>query len=184
VVRSHGFEVEPTFAWRQQLRIGREQNPPNRVCDAVMEPSRHADWPRSLLGPCVPAQNLGPQRANLLDPCRSALNAGMRISLHSDYNVTSVAPLGFIQTAVTRVMRDGGEVLNPNDRITVHQALKAVTLDAAWQCRKDDITGSIEPGKCADFAVLEKDPTAVDPTTIKSIKVVEIWLDGYKRYAA
>jgi predicted amidohydrolase YtcJ len=66
----------------------------------------------------------------------------------------------------------------------IQQALKAVTLDAAWRCRKEDITGSIEPGKCADFAVLEKDPTAVDPTTIKSIKVVETWLDGYKRHAA
>jgi predicted amidohydrolase YtcJ len=98
--------------------------------------------------------------------------------------VTPVAPLEFIQTAVTRIMRDGGEVLNPDERITVQQALKAVTLDAAWQCRKDDITGSIEPGKCADFAVLEKDPTAVNPTTIKSIKLVETWLDGYKRYMA
>jgi Amidohydrolase family len=56
--------------------------------------------------------------------------------------------------------------------------LKAVTLDAAWRCRKEDITGSIEPGKCADFAVLEKDPTAVDPTTIKSIKS---WRPGSMR---
>ena len=127
---------------------------------------------------------LGTERANLYDPCKSALDAGLRISFHSDYNVTPIAPLEFIQTAVTRVMRDGGEVLNPNERITVQQALKAVTLDAAWQCRRDDITGSIEPGKCADFAVLEKDPTVVDPTTIKSIKVVETWLDGYKRHAA
>jgi predicted amidohydrolase YtcJ len=42
----------------------------------------------------------------------------------------------------------------------------------------------IEPGKCADFAVLKKDSTAVDPTAIKSIKVVETWLDGYKRCGA
>ena len=124
---------------------------------------------------------LGPRRANLYDPCRSALEAGLRITLHSDYNVTPIAPLHFIETAVTRVMRDGGGVLNPDERITAQQALKAVTLDAAWQCRKDDITGSIEPGKCADFVVLEKDPTAVDPATIASIKVVETWLGGYKR---
>jgi predicted amidohydrolase YtcJ len=98
-------------------------------------------------------------------PCRSALKAGLRITLHSDYNVTPVVPLEFTWTAVTRVMRDGGEVLNPDERITVQQALKAVTLDAAWQCRKNDITGGIEPGKCADFAVLENDPTAVHPTS-------------------
>ena len=57
-------------------------------------------------------------------PCRSALKAGLRITLHSDYNVTPVVPLEFTWTAVTRVMRDGGEVLNPNERITVQQALK------------------------------------------------------------
>jgi predicted amidohydrolase YtcJ len=59
-----------------------------------------------------------------------------------------------------------------------------VTLDAAWQCRMDDITGSLEPGKQADLVRLEKDPTAVQPTSIKSIKVVETWLEGEKRYQA
>jgi len=48
----------------------------------------------------------------------------------------------------------------------------------------DDITGSLEPGKQADLVILEKDPTVVQPTFIKSIKVVETWLDGEKRYQA
>jgi len=127
---------------------------------------------------------LGPERANLYDPCASALKGGLRISFHSDWNVTPIEPLRYIQNAVTRVMRDGGEVLNPAERVTAEQAIKAITLDAAWQCRMDDIAGSLEVGKRADLVVLEKDPTAVGPATIRSIAVLETWLDGARRYSA
>ena len=51
------------------------------------------------------------------------------------YNVTNILPLLSLQTPVTRKMRDGGEVLNPGERITAEPALRAVTIDAAWQCR-------------------------------------------------
>ncbi|MGH2602636.1 MAG: amidohydrolase, partial [Dehalococcoidia bacterium] len=127
---------------------------------------------------------LGPERVNLYDPCASALAGGLRVSLHSDYDVTPIEPLRYIENAVTRVMRDGGDVLNPAERITVEQAIKAVTLDAAWQCRIDDVAGSLETGKRADLVILEKDPTAVDPSTIRSIAVMETWLDGARRYSA
>jgi cytosine/adenosine deaminase-related metal-dependent hydrolase len=61
-------------------------------------------------------------------------------------------------------MNEGGGVFFADERIPVEAALRAVTIDAAWQCRMDDIIGSLEPGKCADLALLECDPTAVDPT--------------------
>lgn len=127
---------------------------------------------------------LGPQRADLYDPCRSALAGGLRISLHSDFNVTTIEPLRYIDNAVNRRMRDGGEVLNPEECISVEQALRAVTIDAAWQCRVDDIVGSLEYGKYADMVILDRDPLMMDPASVLELKVMETWLQGERRYAA
>ncbi len=126
---------------------------------------------------------LGPERAAFYDPCASALAAGLRISLHSDWNVTPLEPLRYVEDAVTRIMAENGEVLNPGERIGVEAALRAVTLDAAWQCRADDVTGSIEVGKYADLVVLEEDPTAVEPTAISRIAVSETRLAGQVRFS-
>jgi predicted amidohydrolase YtcJ len=81
-------------------------------------------------------------------------------------------------------MREGGGALNAAERITVEQALRAVTIDAAWQCRMDHIVGSLEPGKYADLVVLDRDPGSVDPTEIGAIKVLETWFEGRRRFAA
>lgn len=124
---------------------------------------------------------LGPERARCYDPCASALGAGLRVSLHSDWNVTPLEPLRYVEDAVTRIMAEGGEVLNADECIPVEAALRAVTIDAAWQCRADDITGSIEVGKYADLVLLEEDPTTVDPTTISNIAVSETRLTGQPR---
>lgn len=121
---------------------------------------------------------LGAERAGRYDPCASALGGGLRISLHSDWNVTPIGPLRCVEDAVTRRMAENDEVLNPVERIGVEDALRAVTLDAAWQCRADDVTGSIEVGKYADLAVLDADPTQVDPSTLASIEVSGTWLAG------
>ena len=56
-------------------------------------------------------------------------------------------------------------------KITVDEALYAITLGAAFTLQMDDELGSIEAGKCADFAVLEDDPTTVDPVKLKDVKV-------------
>ncbi|WP_139974121.1 amidohydrolase [Ochrobactrum sp. CGA5] len=126
---------------------------------------------------------LGPERARFYDPCASALAAGLKISLHSDWNVTPIEPLRYVEDAVTRVMNEGGDVFFPEERIPVDAALRAVTIDAAWQCHMEDQIGSLEAGKFADFAILEEDPTAPD-VKIGKIKVSETWMDGAKRYAA
>lgn len=126
---------------------------------------------------------LGPERANRLDPCASALKGGLRPTVHSDWNVTEIGPLRMVENAVTRTMRDGGEVLNPAESVSVEAALRMVTADAAWQCRQD-FTGAIIAGKSADLVVLDKDPTKVDPSTIRNIAVRETWLDGERRYQA
>jgi predicted amidohydrolase YtcJ len=123
---------------------------------------------------------LGAERAERLDPAGSLVRLGMPFSLHCDAGTTPVGPLSYVQTAVTRMMRDGGEVLGPDQRVSVDEALKAVTSYPAWQLRMDHLVGSLEVGKQADLVLLDRDPRAVDPTTIGSIKVVETWLDGQR----
>lgn len=125
---------------------------------------------------------LGPQRAQFYDPCASALAAGLRISLHSDWNVTPIEPLRYVENAVTRVMNEGGGVFFRNERIPVEAALRAVTIDAAWQCHMDDKVGSIEPGKFADLTILEENPLTTK-NAIGKIRVSETWMDGKQRYA-
>jgi predicted amidohydrolase YtcJ len=120
----------------------------------------------------------GAARAGRLDPVASARRHGLRPTLHSDYNVTDIDPLLSVQTAVTRVMRDGGEVLNAEECDSVEAALRAVTIDAAWQTHSDDVIGSIEVGKYADLVVLDADPQLVDPHTIGAIGVVATYLAG------
>jgi predicted amidohydrolase YtcJ len=124
---------------------------------------------------------LGPERARFYDPCASALRGGLRISLHSDWNVTPLEPLRYVEDAVTRIMNEGGDTFFAEERVPVEAALRAVTIDAAWQCRINDMVGSLEPGKLADLTLLEQDPTAVSPAKISTIKVSETWLAGEQR---
>ena len=126
---------------------------------------------------------LGPERARLYDPCASALRAGLRLSLHSDWNVTPIEPLRYVEDAVTRVMAEGGDVFFPEERISIEAALRAVTIDAAWQCHMDDQVGTLDQGKRADLVLLEQTPT--DPKVkIGKIKVSETWMDGVRRHAS
>jgi len=79
--------------------------------------------------------------------------------------------------AVNRLTASG-QVLGPDECITPYEALHSVTLGAAWQLKLDHEMGSIEAGKVADFAILDKDPLTVDPVTLKDIKVWGTVLGG------
>lgn len=126
---------------------------------------------------------LGPQRADRLDMVASSLKAGVRPSLHSDYNVTPIHPLLSAQTAVTRIMRGNGEVLNADECVTTEQALTAITTDAAWQIHADD-RGTLEVGKRADYAILSDNPWTSDPHGWESITCSETRIDGEIAYQA
>ena len=66
--------------------------------------------------------------------------------------------------------------------MTPYHALHAVTINAAWQCHMEDIVGSIEVGKMADFVILEQNPLYVDPEQIRKIKIHATWKDGRITY--
>lgn len=113
---------------------------------------------------------MGPDRANRLDACGSALRAGVPLAIHSDAPVTPLGPFFTAWCAVNRVTPKG-RVLGENERISVQQALHAITLGAAWTLKLDHEIGSIECGKRADFCVLEDDPLAMEPMALKDTRV-------------
>jgi predicted amidohydrolase YtcJ len=124
----------------------------------------------------------GPDRSETTARLGSLVRAGAPFALHSDFNlvVTPLSPLLVAEIAATRIGADDETVLAPGERISVDQALRAITIDAAYILRRDDRLGSIEPGKLADFTVLADDPYAVDPTELGSIEVVDTVLDGHR----
>ena len=109
---------------------------------------------------------------------KSALDAGLRISFHNDGFVTPPDPIGNIATAVTRTAKGSGRVLAPEQRIGVDAAIKAQTLDAAWQLRLDQDIGSLEAGKCADLVVLSDNPRHTPPERLRELAVEATFLMG------
>jgi predicted amidohydrolase YtcJ len=119
----------------------------------------------------------GPERGSHWTPAGSAVATGMRISLHNDPPVTPEEPLRNISVAATRTA-PSGRVLAPEERLTVDQAIRAQTIDAAWQLFSDDVIGSLEVGKYADMVVLSADPRAVLPEEIADLEVRATYLAG------
>ena len=125
----------------------------------------------------------GEERGSRWMPAGSAVATGMRISLHNDPPVTPEEPLRNISVAVTR-KAPSGRVLGPEERLTVEQAIRAQTIDAAWQPFSDDIVGSPEVGKYADLVVLSADPRSVLPEEIADLEVRATFLAGGRVYAS
>lgn len=125
---------------------------------------------------------VGPDRAERMNACRTALDTGVPMAIHSDAPVTPLAPLFTAWCAVNRITASG-RVQGKTERITRDEALWAITMGAAYTLHMDDEVGSIEVGKAADFAVLEDDPTAVDAAGLKDIP---IWgtVQGGRMFAA
>lgn len=98
--------------------------------------------------------NLGPERAKRVYPAGSFLALGGRLAIGSDSPVVSFEPLHQLWSAMTRVTLAGHE-MNPGDRLTAVQSLRAQTIDAAFAIRQEQTRGSIEPGKLADFALID-----------------------------
>ena len=109
-----------------------------------------------------------------------AVRAGARISFHSDSPVAPAIPLLDVQCMVTRRTLSG-ELHGPNQAVTVDDALKAVTINAAYHLRREHDLGSIEEGKLADFVALSTDPYTVDVAELTDhVKVRGTWVEGRK----
>lgn len=114
---------------------------------------------------------------------KSAQAKGLHYTNHSDYLVTPLNPLFVLWSAVARTSRSG-VILGPEERVTPMEALKALTINGAYEYFEEKAKGSIEPGKLADLVLLEKNPLKVETNAIKEIKVVETFKEGKSVYKA
>lgn len=129
------------------------------------------------------AITMGPERASRMDAARTAIDCGVKIGIHSDAPVTPLAPLFTAWCAINRLTRSGA-LLGEAERITVFEALHAITLGPAYTLKLDHLIGSIEVGKFADFAILEDDPMTTSPEDIKNIRVWGTVVGGHVQKSA
>lgn len=120
---------------------------------------------------------IGDQRANKILPLLSAQNKGIKFSLHADQPMFESNPLRLIQTAVERQTKEG-DTLGFNQKISTLNALKAMTINAAWQIHMEDKIGSLKKGKYADFVILDKNPLIVPIHQIQDIKILKTVVNG------
>lgn len=127
------------------------------------------DWHRE--------HTVGPALADNISPTGWCVKRGMKFTSHHDAPVAFPDSMRVLDATVTRRSRSN-DIIGPDQRVDVMTALKAMTLWPAWQHFEEKTKGSIETGKLADFVILDKDPTAIDPEALDQIKVVETIKEG------
>ena len=133
------------------------------------------DWHRD--------ETLGSVRAERISPAQSALRRGMIFTQHHDSPVAQPSAIRILSSVVTRRTRSG-DILGADERISVNDALKSLTIWGAYQHFEEKQKGSLETGKVADFVVLSADPFAVDIEDLDELTVVETIKGGKSIYKA
>ena len=121
---------------------------------------------------------VGDERVARYMPLKSALEAGHRITVHTDNPATPVDPFRAMRTARARSARTGETVIAPDQALSPIEALRAMTIDAAWQLQLEEETGSLAVGKSADLVQLSANPLEVSDDELAGIEVRATWLAG------
>jgi predicted amidohydrolase YtcJ len=123
---------------------------------------------------------IGSQRLKGAYAWRTLLDQGTVLAGGSDFPVEPANPFYGLHAAITRTDRKGQPVngWQVHEALTPRQALRAFTLDAAYAQHQEDMLGSLEPGKWADFILVEQDPFAIDPNDIWKTEVLQTWVAG------
>lgn len=130
------------------------------------------------LGDAYSTHGLGPDRATHISRSGTCLKNGIIISLHSDFPMAPANPLYNAWVAVTRIGQISGKVLGPEERISAYDAMRAITIGAAYTVGLENEIGSIKAGKKADFTILAEDPFKVDPVKMKDIPITAKVFNG------
>ncbi|QYA26942.1 amidohydrolase [Gramella sp. MT6] len=130
------------------------------------------DWHKQIIG-----NELG----NKISPMRTALDKGMKVTVHSDAPVALPNLMRVVWTAVERTSRSG-TIIGENERLTPYEALKAITAWSAYQHFEEDRKGTLEVGKLADLVILDNNPLKVQKDKIKDIVVLETIKNGVSVY--
>ncbi len=128
---------------------------------------------------------VGPERIKTSYAWRSFVDCGTRICLGTDWPVETLDPRVGLYVSVTRQGLDGNPPGGrwPEECLTIEEALKGYTLDAAWAEFAEDRKGSITPGKLADFTIFADDPTEVEPARLLDLEVLATIVDARTVYS-
>jgi len=131
-------------------------------------------------------KRIGKERLKYMHPYNSFLKAGVKVAFGTDFPVVTLNPLVGLYMAVTRRTSDGKNPkgLEPQERISIEDAIKCYTINGAYAEFQENKKGSIEPGKLADLIVLNQDILTIDPVKIKDVKVDMTVLGGKIIYNA
>jgi predicted amidohydrolase YtcJ len=130
------------------------------------------DWHKEIIG-----DSLG----NKISPTRTALNKGLKITIHTDAPVALPNLMRMVGISVERKSRSG-QVIGVNEKLTPYEALKAITIWSAYQHFEENTKGTLEEGKLADLVILDKNPLKVQEQEIKDIIVLETIKEGVSVY--
>lgn len=128
-------------------------------------------------------KNVGKECADKISPANSAQKMNIPFTFHQDSPVVKPDILETVWIAVNRITK-AGQLLGKEEAIEPLEALKAVTINAAYQYFEETVKGSIKVGKNADFVILDKNPLEVDKMQIKGIRVMETIKDGETVYCS
>lgn len=127
-------------------------------------------------------QKYGPERVRWSYPAKSYIENGIIEAAGSDVPVTPLSPWWGIWAAVVRRELQSGQILAPEERISVEQALTLYTRNGAYAGFEEDRKGALEPGKLADFIVVDRDVLAVPADELKDVKVLQTFVSGRSVY--
>ena len=130
------------------------------------------DWHKEIIG-----DSLGTK----ISPTRTALNKGLKITIHTDAPVALPNLMRVLWTATNRISRSG-KIIGKNERLTPYEALKCITEWSAYQHFEEDNKGTLEVGKLADLVILNANPLKVKLNDIKDIVVIETIKEGVTVY--
>lgn len=121
---------------------------------------------------------VGDDRVKRYMPMATAMAQPIPVTFHGDHPATPIDPFRTMTTAISRKSRTSGNAIGIEQAITMEQALRALTINSAWQLGVEDELGSIAPGKKADFVVLNKNPLELSIDELPSIEVKDTWING------
>jgi predicted amidohydrolase YtcJ len=130
------------------------------------------DWHKEIIG-----DSLG----NTISPTRTALNKGLKITIHTDAPVALPNLMRMVGISVDRTSRSG-QVIGEKEKLTPYEALQSITSWSAYQHFEEHLKGTLEVGKLADMVILDKNPLKISPTEIKEIVVLETIKEGISVY--